>query len=139
MEEQQAVMRTREQEYARDVFERVSKFGGKHAKGSSERKKYGSMAHKLPVLVRTAGLAQSLAFVCSRGSDAQEQLLKDLAGTVGYQGKLDDFLEHSRNLAFYEYMRLSQKVMAALLWYKRFAESVLEVQAGEDDDEGGGS
>lgn len=139
MDEQQAVMRTREQEYARDVFDRVGKFGEKHTKGSPERKKYGSMAHKLPVLVRTAGLAQALAFVWSRGDDAQEQLLKDLAATVGYQGNLDDFLKQSRNLAFYEYMRLSQKVMAALLWYKRFAESVLEVRAGEDDDEGGGS
>jgi len=139
MEEQQAVMRTREQEYARDVFVRVRDFSTKYAEGSTERKKYGSMAHKLPVLVRTAGLAQALAFVWSRGDTAQEQLLKDLAATVGSKGDLDDFLKQSRDLAFYEYMRLSQKVMAALLWYKRFAESVLGVQAGEDNDEGGDS
>jgi CRISPR-associated protein Cmr5 len=133
------VLRTREQEYAGDVFKRVGEFGEHHDKGSLERKKYGSMAHKLPVLVHTAGLAQAIAFVSSRGDKAHEALLTDLAATVGYKDDVKRFMNDSRNLAFYEYMRLSQKVMAALLWYKRFAESVLEVQPGDEADEGGRS
>lgn len=140
--EDNAIMRTREQDYAVDIFARVEEFGQHHARGSKERRTYGSMAHKLPVLVRTAGLAQALAFVDARGDDAQRQLLKDLAATVDakrYGNDVNSFLSDSRSLAFYEYMRLGQKVMAALLWYKRFAQSVLGVEPGEEDDGGGPS
>lgn len=134
--EAQEMLRTREQQYAVDIFGRVEAFGKQHPASSTARRKYGAMAHKLPVLVRTAGLAQALAFVDARGNDAQRQLLQDLARTVGYNDA-KSLLNASRETAFYEYMRLSQKVMAALLWYKRFAQSVLGVEPGEDDDDGG--
>jgi len=131
MDENDKVMRTREQKYASDVFTRVTAFGERFPKGKQERNQYGSMAHKLPILVRTAGLAQALAFVAARGDMAHRQLLLDLAVTVGYND-VERFLEQSRTLAFPQYMRLSQKVMAALLWYKRFAQSVLDVDAATD-------
>lgn len=134
--EAQEMLRTREQQYAADIFGRVEAFGKQHPAPSTARRKYGAMAHKLPVLVRTAGLAQALAFVDARGDGAHKQLLRDLAGTVGCSNA-EILLEDSRKLAFYEYMRLSQKVMAALLWYKRFAQSVLGVEPGEEDEEGG--
>ncbi len=124
-------MLTREQQYAVDVFARVEAFGKLHPKGSTACDKYGAMAHKLPVLVRTAGLAQALAFVDARGDESHKQLLADLAGTVGY-ADAHTFVAQSRTLAFPQYMRLGQKVMAALLWYKRFAQSVLKVEANDD-------
>ena len=136
--EAQEMLRTREQQYAADIFERVERVGQRYEKKPAERRKYGSMAHKLPVLVRTAGLAQALAFVDARGEEVHRQLLLDLAETVGYSAA-KSLIGDSRGLAFYEYMRLSQKVMAALLWYKRFAQSVLGVEAGEDDEGGGRS
>lgn len=134
--ENQEILRTRQQKYAADIFQRVEAFGNQHPMQSTARRKYGAMAHKLPVLVRTAGLAQALAFVATRGDTAQQQLLQDLAHTVDYP---DDktLLEASRTLPFYGYLRLSQKVMAALLWYKRFAQSVLGVEPGEEDEDGG--
>lgn len=132
----QETLRTRQQKYAADIFQRVEAFGNQHPMQSMARRKYGAMAHKLPVLVRTAGLAQALAFVATRGDTAQQRLLQDLAQTLDYP---DDkaLIDASRTLAFYEYLRLSQKVMAALLWYKRFAQSVLGVEPGEEDEDGG--
>jgi CRISPR-associated protein Cmr5 len=35
-----------------------------------------------------------------------------------------------------EYMRLTQHTLAALLWFKRYAQSVLGVQQGEDAEGG---
>lgn len=120
-------MRTRNQEYAAQIFEQVTQVG------EDERKKYGSLAHRLPVLIRTAGLAQALAFVDARGGAAGERLLKDIAAVV----KEEKLLERSREAKLPEYMRLTRDVLAALAWYKRLAQSVLGVEAGADEEERG--
>jgi len=122
-------MQTRDQKYAARAFERVSDVFQHMTEGN--RKKYGSMAHKLPVLIRTAGLAQALAFVDSRSEEPQKRLLEHLAEAVGV-GTKGDLLNRSRTAPLTEYMRLTQEVMAALLWYKRFAQSVLGVDPGEE-------
>jgi CRISPR-associated protein Cmr5 len=92
------------------------------------------MAHKLPVLVRTAGLAQALSFVEARGENPQRQLLDDLAATLGYQDGRAGLLAESRNAELSQYMYVTKQVLHALLWYKRFAQSVLDVQTAEADD-----
>ncbi|SRR6266487_5187125 len=118
-------MQTRDQIYAADAYKRVSKVKkeGKEYYGS-----YGSMAHKLPLLIRTAGLAQALSFVESKGkkTGAYEQLLKDIAETIGKKDVLQD---RARNADLSEYILLTKQVMDALLWYKRFAQSVLDIDA----------
>lgn len=121
-------MRTREQDYAAKIYQQVSRVPGR------DGKKYGAMAHKLPILIRTAGLAQALAFVEARGEAQHQQLLKDMA-EVMEEGTREALLERSRTAGLGEYMRLTQKAMAALLWYKRFAQSVLGVEAGEEEGE----
>ena len=96
--------------------------------------KYGSMAHRLPILIRTAGLAQAVGFVESRGDDSQKLLLQHVSRVVS----VDNLGEASRKANLQEYMRLTRDVMAALVWYKRFAESVLGVDQSLDGDEGAG-
>jgi CRISPR-associated protein Cmr5 len=130
-------MQTRDQRYAETIFNQVS------ALPESEHQKYGAMAHKLPILVRTAGLVQALAFVEARGDATQQQLLDHIAAVVlstqvdgqpapnGANGR-GALLEKSRTASLDEYMHLSRQVMTALLWYKRFAQSVLEVEQGTE-------
>jgi CRISPR-associated protein Cmr5 len=118
-------MQTRDQKYAVDAFERVSLI---HKKGKDFYDKYGAMAHKLPVLIRTAGLAQALAFVEARGKEPHHRLLSDLAETVGKNNK-NDLLSRAQKADLSEYIYLTQQVTTALLWYKRFAQSVLDVDA----------
>src|SRR2546421_10988648 len=116
-------MQTRDQKYAADIYKRVSavkKFA------EADRNRYGAMAHQLPILIRTAGLAQALAFLDSRDTKGHRQLLIDLAATVGQPGKL---LQNAREAGIGEYMHLTRQGMAALLWYKRFAPSVLDIKA----------
>lgn len=120
-------MQTRDQKYAVDVYKKVSEVGKKK---KEEYESYGGMAHKLPVLIRTAGLAQALSFVESRGKPAHQQLLRDLAETIGRK----ELPSVARQAELSEYMRLTQQVMAALLWYKRFAQSVLGVELNSEED-----
>lgn len=128
-------MSTRDQRFAKHVFEQVSAFKQKNT-DQKKIKQYGSMAHKLPVMIRSAGLAQSLAFVqakCKK-QKACMQLLNDLAKTLD-QPAGETFVEKSRNASLDDYMFLTQNALAALLWYKRYAQSVLNVESGEEADE----
>lgn len=124
-------MQTRDQKYAMDIYNRVKSVKETNPKDFCDS--YGSMAHKLPILIRTAGLAQALAFVEARAegqkSGALKRLMSDLAETLHKSGTLT---EVARTSPLSEYMFLTQQTMAALLWYKRFAQSVLDVQASNE-------
>jgi CRISPR-associated protein Cmr5 len=135
-------MQTRDQKLAAAVYERVANVKEAPDKKDSYRTEYGSMAHKLPVLIRTAGLAQALAFVQARGKDAHKKLLDDLAAVISAQnGETLDastgetLATTSRMAPLHDYMRLTQHALAALLWFKRFAQSVLEVEPGEEGED----
>jgi CRISPR-associated protein Cmr5 len=131
-------MQTRNQRLAADVFSKVSEFKGRFTDENGKVKRehepevklYGSLAHRLPVLIRQAGLAQALAFVEARGRTTQMDLLTHLSLTV--KGIEDALLTRSREAKLSEYVQLTRETLAALTWYKRFAQSVLEVEAGED-------
>jgi CRISPR-associated protein Cmr5 len=126
-------MKTLEQEFAGKIYQQVAQYKQKYPKEDDPaRKKYGSMAHKLPILVRTAGLAQALAFVDSRGKDEHKELLQHLA-QVTVNANVDEFLRQSREADLPTYIYLTRKTMLALKWYKRFAQSVLKIEPGEED------
>lgn len=119
-------MKTRDQKYAADAVKRVSAV--KENAKEVDRNRYGAMAHQLPILIRSAGLAQALAFLETRDTDGHRQLLIDLAATVGLP---DTLVQRARVAPIEEYMSLTRKVMAALLWYKRFAQSILDIKASD--------
>ncbi len=124
-------IQTRDQEYAVDAYNRVKAVKNR---SKTERDRYGSMAHKLPILIRTSGLAQALAFVNARGKVEHQRLLNDLALTLKKQSG-ENLAETAMNAPLSEYIYLTQQALAALLWYKRFAQSVLDVQPGTEESE----
>lgn len=124
-------MQTRSQRYASLVFDKVRRYEEKEEKA----KKYGSIAYRLPVLVRKAGLAQALAFVDARRGEEGKELLSHLAEVVGKEDR-ESLLEFSRKAPLTDYMHLTYEVMAALDWFKRFSESVLGIEAGNNGEEG---
>lgn len=127
-------MATRNQQLAADAHRQVTQFKTEH--DEKAHKKYGTMAHKLPVLVRTAGLVQAVAFVQTRGNKSQQTLLTHLAETLGYE-EVDTFAADTRTHNLQDYMLLTRRVLAALLWYKRFAESILDVLPSDEVSEEG--
>jgi CRISPR-associated protein Cmr5 len=106
--------------------------------GKPWAKVYGGLCHSFPVMVKQAGLAQTLAFHQSKasaenddsGSDrkqAHARLLSDV------NAHFKDFDPGTASLT--EYMRTSRRVLAIWIFYKRFAVSILKAQAGEAKDD----
>ncbi|NJL54901.1 type III-B CRISPR module-associated protein Cmr5 [bacterium] len=122
-------MRTRDQDYAARAFQNVTDL--QKTPLNVDIKRYGSLAHRLPVLIRTAGLTQALAFMEARGGNEGKKLLEHLQKTLQSPEAL---LTQAYKAALPEYMHLTQLVLAALLWYKRFAQSVLDVDASDESD-----
>lgn len=118
-------MKTRDQEYAISAYERVT-IASKKEKKFYET--YGAMTHKLAILIRKAGLAQALSFVEAKAKDkpAYSSLLADLKATVKRNENLATL---ARSVELADYILLTKQVMDALLWYKRFAQSVLGIDA----------
>src|SRR5450631_1375739 len=123
-------MQTRDQKYALDAYTNVLAIKDKDKKNA---RKYGVMCHKLPILIHTAGLAQALAFVESRKDVIyKKDFLDNLGKTIEIEGKLT---EAARTAELNDYMRLTAQVMEALVWYKRFAQSILGVDASDNEEE----
>jgi CRISPR-associated protein Cmr5 len=122
-------MQTLQQKYASRVYTKIKAY-----EENEDRKKYGAMALKLPILIHTAGLAQALAFVQSRGKKPFDQLLEDLAQVVN-EKDAESFVKKSREVKLEEYIYLTKQTMTALEWFKRYAQSILKVEttdAAED-------
>lgn len=86
-------MLTRDQQYSSAAYEKMIAI--KNVKSEADVKAYGSMSHKLPILIRTAGLSQALAFVDARGKEIQRALLDDLAKTIEQENR-ETFLRNAR-------------------------------------------
>ena len=118
-------METIQQKMAVNALAQIKAFKGTSA--PAEHEKYRTMALKLPILILSDGLVQALAFVQARGEDAQKRLIDNVAQTVEWQGtdNGEALVRLSREAGLGEYMLLTRRVLAALVWYKRYAETVL--------------
>ena len=117
-------MQTRSQRYALIVYRQIEEVP------EGDRRKYASVAHKLPVLIRSAGLTQALAFYDARHQNVR--LLDHLADALGL-GNRRNLLDQSRTAGMAEYMRISREALTALLWYKRFAQAVWNLDAIQEE------
>ncbi len=118
------MLQTRSQRHAGNAYARVVQ-----VKGEPDDDKYKSLARSLPVLIRTAGLAQALAFVDTPGAEPMHRaLIKHLNEAVNDGQSLS---ATCRTATLSEYMRLTSETLDVLLWFKRFAESMLDDDAGK--------
>ena len=125
---------TLQQRYADAVYQRIQDV--KQSYPDDKQKEYGALALKLPVLVRQAGLVQALTFVAARQDrqrDAHKRRILDDLAQVLDMGSGDDLLKRARKAPLPEYMFLTQRVLWALEWFKRFAQSELKVEPGEGE------
>jgi CRISPR-associated protein Cmr5 len=113
------MLQTRSQRFAATAFKHVSDVAT-----LTGRDKYKAITRNLPVLIRTAGLAQALAFIPS--GDEQKKmhqlLITHLSETVG-RNLIDAYSK--QDLTLQTYIHLTRETLDALVWYKRFAESLL--------------
>ncbi|WP_437834966.1 type III-B CRISPR module-associated protein Cmr5 [Sorangium sp. So ce1153] len=104
-----------------------------------KRKKYGGMVHRLPALVRSAGLSQALHFVSSRKTDVQRPLLDHIASQlrrVDADIKSGEALLRAvRHAPLPMYLVLTREALACVDWYRRLVQGELGIEPGEQDDD----
>lgn len=102
------------------------------SEGADVQKTYGGLCHEFPVMVRTCGLCQAVAFSLDKaeGNKAHALLLDHLAQVLGInRGELATRIQ---NMNTVEYMLATRNTVAAWLFFKRFAVSILKVKTGQD-------
>jgi len=129
-----APMKTMSQKYLERAAGRVA-----GAEGKEWSKIYGGLCHSFPVLVRTAGLAQAVAYHTSKAAGssgggarkcAHARIIED------YKDLLPNFNIEEAELR--EYMAATRSVLAAWIFYKRFAVSILKAEGANVADDGQG-
>lgn len=106
------------------------------AQNSNEdlKKKYKSGAKKLPVLIKTNGLGQTLAFINNR--DAGNDKLYDTIGEWLINKQLieanQDIVNTVINKPSNEYRQITTETLALLNWVRRFVDSLMK--GVEEDD-----
>ncbi|MFA0731909.1 MAG: hypothetical protein LKKZDAJK_000899 [Candidatus Fervidibacter sp.] len=121
-----SVLRTLEQERAQHAWSCVQEVKDKPFAGD-----YRTIAVKVPSLIVTNGLGQTLAFLKAKGkgepSNEHEILYRHLADWVGSKVHADgDLLNWLVNKADSQQYRLAtMEALALLQWLKRFAEAEL--------------
>ena len=130
-------MKTLDQIMAERVYKRVNEYANYYPPESLERKRYGVMAQKLPILIRNAGLAQALAFVEAKAANQEtyQRLLSDIAYAVLENDNANEhqLAKEGRDADLQKYIHLTHVTMLALSWFKRFSQSILKVEATDPE------
>ncbi|MCS7224469.1 MAG: type III-B CRISPR module-associated protein Cmr5 [Armatimonadetes bacterium] len=122
--------------HAWDAIQKLLKSLEKDQKLSKEDKgAYAALAQKIPTLILTNGLGQTLAFLKSKKDNPHQWLLCHLSEwtlrqvdpNASQQDLLEWVLEHDSNA----YRRATVEALAYLTWLKRFAEAELKVEGSE--------
>jgi CRISPR-associated protein Cmr5 len=100
------------------------------------KKKYGSLAKKVPSLILTNGLGQTLAFLRAKGKDDRNDehnvLFQHLStwtmGQVAPNAGQQSLLDWVRANDSPAYRRATTETLAFLVWLKRFAEAELPTE-----------
>jgi len=131
-----SLQKTLEQERAQRAWECVQKVT---SKSQEFKNKYGSLARKVPALVLTNGLGQTLAFLQAKGknnpADEHTVLFRHLSDWVLAQVGTDttasnpDLLRWVLENDSAAYRRATTEALAFLIWLKRFAEAELLTEA----------
>lgn len=100
---------------------------------SDTRTSYATHCKKGPSLLQRAGVAQGLAFLCSRKvkTDAGRKYADDLARIYGSDDGLG-LLRKAQTAAFADYLVLSRDLLAIAGWLRRFGQIEFADVEGQD-------
>lgn len=111
---------------------RASRAWDEIEKVRSRQKEYGTLARKLPALIQTNGLGQTLAFLRSKPDKSHfTQLYSQISGWVVERMEASgDLLEWVIKNDSNRYRRATAEALALALWLRRFAEAKNWGEAG---------
>lgn len=133
-------MQTLEQRLLKCSYDCVKAHIGEDKKACE---KYIIWTKSLGSMIQSSGLAQAMAFLEAKAAKNADDALgfkwlkDDLSQEpiVGQHGK--DIAEVAKSAAAIDYAALTQRAMLALVYFQRFAESLLEDQTLQDKKEDG--
>jgi CRISPR-associated protein Cmr5 len=108
---------------------------------------YGGLCHQFPVLVRTCGLCQALAFSAAKAKTgevgdrqrAHALLLKHVGKVLNLPQEAQELCTKVADADASQYMFYTRRVLSAWVYFKQFAVSILDVtSANEAKEEGEG-
>ncbi len=104
--------------------------------GDKRKKEYKSYVKKLPVMIKTNGLGQTLAFIKAKGSDAYSKIYEQLKDWLSrcpnpIIGGGSDLVEAVINLDSGEYRAATSETLSLLKWMRRFADGMIEGESNE--------
>jgi CRISPR-associated protein Cmr5 len=131
------IMQTRDQILSDNVYKHIDALKWHSERDKQKINAYGALANKLPALIRSAGLVQALAYVEARmvyvkkPKEGHIQLYTDLRSILGWSDPASALIS-SKSLSLYMYE--TRRSLAALSWFKRYAQSVLKFEPGSEDE-----
>lgn len=132
---ERSLQKTLEQQRAQKAWEDVRSV---LEQNEAFRKKYGSLARKVPMLVLTSGLGQTLAFLRAKSknnpADEHSVLFQHLSewtmNQIAPNARDKDLLTWILENDSASYRRATIEALAYLVWLKRFAEAELPTEEG---------
>ncbi|MBP1999090.1 CRISPR-associated protein Cmr5 [Paenibacillus shirakamiensis] len=131
-------MKSSQHYYAQVAYEsimevqKLSEQAGKNVFASE----YGQLCHRFPSLVLTNGLRLAKIFIQAKSSKANVSTSQEHPYAL-FLIHMEKAIgpEFNANIANNEYLFISQQVLRASVWFKRYAEAILKVeQATEMND-----
>ncbi|MBS1874706.1 MAG: type III-B CRISPR module-associated protein Cmr5 [Acidobacteria bacterium] len=116
---------TRDQKRAQSVFDAVTAVKNRN----TFVEEYGRQCLRLPILIQQDGLCLTLAFLEAKAKPQKpyfRQVVDDLQRILGADA------EKIRKADAVTYQRLSREALRTALWFKRYAEAVLDVSLESD-------
>lgn len=120
-----------EQGRAKFAYDQVKQVGV-DANQEDLKKKYKSGAKKLPVLIKTNGLAQALAYIQNR--DNYPRLYGQIASWLRTKELINggDLVDQVVDMESNEYRRITTETLALLNWVRRFVDGLMSDVEADD-------
>ena len=141
MPQELTTLKTIEQGRAKYAFEKVKGISDNTGDGSKKLKEnYKSAAKKLPVLIKTNGLGQTLAFLKSKGG-AHDKLYEHIGSWLQTEDTKQlveegELVEQIINLESQTYRQVTVETLALLNWLRRFVDGLMkDVKDTEGNDD----
>jgi len=126
-------MQTRSQQNSEFVYRQIKTLLDEGNLIEMQRKQYGALCHRFPIMVLRNGLIQTMAYLEAKGNTESAHLslymhLRDYLTESGQPVNL-------QRCDLSKYQDYTRRILGAAIWYKRYAESILNVSAGEDGEQ----
>ncbi|MCS7200338.1 MAG: type III-B CRISPR module-associated protein Cmr5 [Caldimicrobium sp.] len=137
------------EEEIREILNDPEKYFSKMAKLSTDEKKvineykellkdFRSYVRKLPQMILSNGLGQTLAFVYAKkeGGNAYDIIYKQLtdylksevSSRIKMPNNQNELIEWAISLNSYEYRYVTEELLALFIWIRKFAEGMIKVE-----------